>query len=216
MKAGWSGLVLGPALSACVVMEPTPNERDSGPHLAAEVRPATPDAGDAGSDASEAGDVAVEVGPADAAKDCSSCTQFEMCGDPSGQCAKVSCINGSYPPYACMGLGPRVCGCDGVQYPNECMANSHGTDFDTRPGACAAPDPSLFTCGTSYCKRGEEYCEGLYGDWSDGLLSCRPKPAACTKLDCACAKSAPCSHPSFDAYKCTDDGKSDVFVACTI
>ena len=115
-------------------------------------------------------------------------------GGNEGDCARnADCARGSYCAREqgdCDGIGtcevlPRactrefrpVCGCDGVTYPNACVAASQGATIDY-VGACEKEPPEE-GCRTnrdcdevgSYCAKEPEDC--------DGVGECRERPMVC-------------------------------------
>ncbi len=77
-------------------------------------------------------------------------------------------------PSSCPDARDPVCGCNGVTYDNECLANDAGVNVSSR-GACS----TVGTCASNVdCGRGQ-YCAGT---GCDGEGRCQGMPDACPEI----------------------------------
>ncbi len=122
----------------------------------------------------------------------SGCGAKEVCTFRDDSCGK------SWPgacearPTTCPTEGPPACGCDGVVYDNDCLAQQAGVDMGT---GCTAP-PGLLLCGTRYCKAGAEYCRVTVLAHAPMTYTseCVPIPTDCPNgANCACLSNQPCA-----------------------
>ena len=98
------------------------------------------------------------------------CGSTQFCEKAAGDCGGIGdCV--SYPPW-CMPIGGPVCGCDGVSYDYECLANLAGQSVDFE-GEC--PPPS---CQSNAECDERDYCAKSVGD-CDGTGVCEQRPAGC-------------------------------------
>lgn len=119
----------------------------------------------------------------------SGCSTTEYCGFKHNSCGNSSPGTCKGKPTACPSAGPPACGCDGVVYANDCVAQQAGVDMGT---ACMAP-PGMMPCGTRFCTFGVEYCRITVSAGANDLAECMPLPAGCTAGgDCACLANEPC------------------------
>lgn len=110
-------------------------------------------------------------------------TEVQSCGEVqgTGQC--------STKPTVCTKDWGPVCGCDGRNYSNDCVAHSHGVSIRHR-GLCEEPGGSAGGAGDECGGSGATECStGLYCDYSiDASCGtkersgvCQPRPQACTR-----------------------------------
>ena len=67
----------------------------------------------------------------------------------TGTCLKPNAVGACGPkPTACPGVGPTVCGCDGVQYLNDCEAARQGGTSVASGGACNFGDAGIADAAT--------------------------------------------------------------------
>jgi hypothetical protein len=118
------------------------------------------------------------------------CTVDQTCGYPVGTCSGTKSCQ---PATSCMDE-KVVCGCDGMNYANQCDAEHLGGG--TMSAAACAPPAGKFTCiyeyqVPKYCTLGAEYCHiTATGDLY--TLACVPLPASCgaSPTDCSCLQDA--------------------------
>lgn len=96
------------------------------------------------------------------------------CGsfDAPGHCTTTTAM-------LCPQVVDEVCGCDGVTYSNECMANLAGTSAMSK-GACAEPEPELPPCHVGGCS--SQVCSERVGI----ITTCE------YKAEYACYRNAAC------------------------
>ncbi|HEY8427119.1 MAG TPA: hypothetical protein VIL20_02045 [Sandaracinaceae bacterium] len=97
------------------------------------------------------------------------CGPGEFCEITDGSCGVGTC---QPRPTVCPGDCPGVCGCDGVQYCNVCLAHRAGVDV-AEGGGCAPP-----TCAPMDARDPDGSCPGTLGFAFDG--------ARCVGLHCTC------------------------------
>lgn len=107
------------------------------------------------------------------------CTGAEVCITPEGACGgSGTCV---LPDDECSRDCPVVCGCDGSDYCNECIANRAGVSIDRR-GSCSGE-----LCGGVSCGAGQQCCDDCAGGQrcvSAGLM-CPVCPGGCeSNFDC--------------------------------
>ncbi len=109
------------------------------------------------------------------------CDTGLACQYPAGECdtadAAGVCV---VVPDACPDTGPKVCGCDGLTYDNECQLLKAGIR-QANQGACPSGDEPRSCAANRECGAGA-FCELPRGacDSTDGL--CSPRAADCPKL----------------------------------
>jgi hypothetical protein len=78
-------------------------------------------------------------------------------GDGEGE--DPECLCGAVPEVCDNSVTRRVCGYDGLVYPNRCEAHRARVDLPGAQGTCAEElDGGLFLCGGIYCQTGVEVC----------------------------------------------------------
>lgn len=112
------------------------------------------------------------------------CGAGEFCDWDDNSCGAADQLGVCRPlPEACYLILAPVCGCDGITYDNDCIANDAGVSI-AREGACEATGGDCgglagLTCGT------DEYCHYEEADMcgaADQLGECRPIPEACPEI----------------------------------
>ncbi|NUP09689.1 MAG: hypothetical protein HOW73_26895 [Polyangiaceae bacterium] len=129
-------------------------------------------------------------------------------------CLSYGCEDDLCLPADCASFaGPPVCGHDGEDYENACLAYRAGVGvFAT--GACALAREGSFRCGTGVCDEDIEYCHYAQddGECATFAYTCTALFDGCNGVpSCDCVElPEPC-----DNYSCTIvDG--DMFVECTV
>ena len=108
-------------------------------------------------------------------------SEVQACGEvqASGKCMST--------PTACTKEWAPVCGCDGRNYSNDCVAHSHGVSVRHR-GLCEGSGPTAAGQGAA-CggPQGTACATGLFCEYAaDGACgtkkagNCQPRPQACT------------------------------------
>ncbi len=131
------------------------------------------------------------AGPAD-------CAGGEWCALPAGVCGGLGDCR-PLPP-ACPGDCPGVCGCDGVDYCNECGANALGVNVASF-GPCTA-----MVCGDRVCPPGTNCCPLCFGE-----LDCVPgPPGLCPDVFCPaeCRVNEECGPFEYCAFAPLECGPS--------
>lgn len=148
---------------------------DTAPDIGADTAPdvgvdTTPDVG-----VDTAPDVLDDVAP-DASGACASnrdCAAGELCDRPAGACDTAGTCTTR--PTACPRVVDPVCGCDGLDYLNPCLARQAGTTVATE-GECA---PTSDCASNSDCDRGQ-YCESPTSTCGAG--TCVARPTGCADI----------------------------------
>jgi len=91
-----------------------------------------------------------------------------MIADAGGTCAAI--------PSGCTKELNPVCGCDGKDYSNPCMAAAAGVNV-AKAGACATESP----CGGGTCAS-TEYCDYATEGACSGAGTCKARPEICSGL----------------------------------
>jgi hypothetical protein len=72
--------------------------------------------------------------PVGACRSATDCEMGEFCQKPDGECSGIGeCARR---PEMCAQMHQPVCGCDGMDYSNPCVAAAAGTSVD-KPGTCS-------------------------------------------------------------------------------
>lgn len=122
----------------------------------------------------------------------SGCAANEVCLFPDDACGKSAPGACAARPATCSGTGPKVCGCDGAVYDDQCLAHKAGVDL----GSSCTPPAGTHPCGTAFCKLGAEYCRITVTSSTGALTSeCPALPSGCSgDGDCACLADEPCAN----------------------
>ena len=104
--------------------------------------------------------------PCDSSDDCG---PDDYCAKKPGECDSQGVC--SPRPRYCPVIWKPVCGCDGVTYPNRCVAARAGVSVD-HEGQCARPCKSNRHCDP------HDYCAKAEGD-CDGEGTCERRPRVC-------------------------------------
>jgi hypothetical protein len=87
-----------------------------------------------------------------------SCSATTYCDFPTHSCGVASAGECLPRPISCGPTSePRICGCDGKLYANDCEIHVRGLDLDEN-GRCPVP-AGRFTCGYTQCEIATEYCQ---------------------------------------------------------
>lgn len=118
------------------------------------------------------------------------CTTNGDCG--SGFCYKTTCEAGAEGtcegvPSLCLVIGSGICGCDGVTYINECLAQKAQVSTDSTGAACDAE----VTCSSNADCQDDEYCD---------KETCGAVSGTCTAVPLTCKV------PIIDSEVCGCDG----------
>jgi hypothetical protein len=110
------------------------------------------------------------------------CPEQQACQYPFGQCNQPDLAGVCVPvPATCPKNGPRVCGCDGITYANECELLKAGVR-PAKKGACKEEPPKVCKSDKD-CTAANSFCEfkaGACGDKGSGR--CMVKPELCTQI----------------------------------
>ncbi len=118
----------------------------------------------------EAGPSCPDVSCAPTCSPSEPCAEAEYCEMPGGACGTGTC---KPRPTGCPRDCPRVCGCDGIEYCNACLAHAGGTDVATGV-TCATPP-----CVAMDARDDGGSCPGTLGFAFDGTR--------CVGIHCACS-----------------------------
>jgi hypothetical protein len=135
----------------------------------------------------DAGDLPTPGQQCTTAIDCDSGEYCEKlgCGDTFGSCAAAPFAGG------CPAEGLPVCGCDGVNYWNDCLRRAAGVAANLELGQCSRPRP----CGPGNECPGDAVCALLLPRPTD----CgRPFPPRCWAVPTTCSSREqflPCGQP---------------------
>ncbi|MGE0786037.1 MAG: fibrinogen-like YCDxxxxGGGW domain-containing protein [Sandaracinaceae bacterium] len=114
------------------------------------------------------------------------CGGTSVCYVPNGICGGVGTCQ--EPPTDCTRDCPIVCGCDGNDYCNECIARRQGQSI-SHAGSCGSE-----MCGFTMCRGGEHCCPLCFGD-----AICVPGGEPCPDVECpeGCFDNAECDFGLF-------------------
>jgi len=151
-------------------------DEDAGAETDAGVERDGGSASDAGSEV-DAGS-AQDAGPPVACGTEAPCRSTEYChhGGTCGRGGVSSCMPR---PELCPEDCPGVCGCDGSDYCNGCLARSRGVDVDPSGRACGEPD-----CDAMDARSDGGACDGFFGYAWDGDSCVGISGCACVGRDC--------------------------------
>jgi hypothetical protein len=111
------------------------------------------------------------------------CPDGQACQFPSGQCNTADLAGTCVAvPGTCPTTGPRVCGCDGVSYANECELLKAGVR-QAKQGDCGASEQSKVCKSDAECTEKNTFCEWKTGTCSDKIPGrCTVKPEICPQI----------------------------------
>ncbi|MGE0786036.1 MAG: fibrinogen-like YCDxxxxGGGW domain-containing protein [Sandaracinaceae bacterium] len=118
------------------------------------------------------------------------CTAPALCVPPDGVCGGVATCQ--TPPTDCSRECTIVCGCDGNDYCNECIAHRQGQSV-SHPGSCEGVPCGGTTCGS------DEQCCSICG--RDEL--CVPDVGTCPDVVCpdGCMSNSDCDDEEYCAFE---------------
>jgi hypothetical protein len=123
-----------------------------------------------------------------------SCTAATYCTWKNYSCGVADQIGTcAARPGACVEVVQPVCACNGMTYSNECAAATAGQDLSDAEN-CPPPE-GMFSCGTTFCSHGSEYCRKTFGPTPDAspTFRCEPIPGGCGQSpSCGCLAGEMC------------------------
>ena len=109
------------------------------------------------------------------------CPAGQACRFPTNQCNTPDLAGTCVPiPATCPKQGPRVCGCDGVTYRNECELLVAGVR-PAKKGACGRGAERAASCRSNADCTAIEFCEFRAGTCG-GTGRCMVRPEVCTQI----------------------------------
>jgi hypothetical protein len=111
------------------------------------------------------------------------CPDGQACQFPAGQCNTPDLAGTCVAvPSTCPERGPRVCGCDGVTYANECELLKAGVR-QAKQGDCGTTEQPAVCKSDAECKEKNSFCEWKAGTCSDKLPGrCTAEPPICPQI----------------------------------
>ncbi len=111
------------------------------------------------------------------------CPQGQACQFPTGQCNTPDLAGTCVAvPEACPKTGPKVCGCDGVTYANECDLLKAGVR-EAKKGDCGAAEQPKVCKSDADCTQPNNFCEFKAGTCgTKGSGRCTLKPQICPEI----------------------------------
>jgi hypothetical protein len=136
------------------------------------------------------------------------CAATEFCDYDDNSCGLADQTGICRPrPEVCTLIFDPVCACDGLVYPNECTANSEGSDLNAQ-GTCEVPT-GMFTCGFKQCDLQTQYCLHEPRRSGPDTFTCAALPACpSTPATCACLASERCGNA------CSGNGSVGLRLTC--
>lgn len=125
-------------------------------------------------------ETAAQTGPACGGSNAAKCPDGQACQFPAGQCG-VADLQGNCVtvPATCPEGGPKVCGCDGITYANECQLLKAGVR-QAKKGDCRATEEPRACKADADCNATSVFCEFLAGTCgTQGPGRCLAEPQVC-------------------------------------
>jgi Kazal-type serine protease inhibitor-like protein len=111
------------------------------------------------------------------------CPENQACQFPAGMCNAPDLAGTCVAvPKNCPKEGPRICGCDGVTYPNECELLKAGVR-EAKKGACGATEQRKTCKSNADCTQPNNFCEFKTGTCgTTGSGRCTLEPQICPQI----------------------------------
>jgi hypothetical protein len=111
------------------------------------------------------------------------CPEQQACQFPVGQCNAPDLAGTCVAvPATCEKNGPRVCGCDGVTYGNECELLKAGVR-EAKKGDCGAAEQPKVCKSNADCTATNNFCEFKTGTCGQkGSGRCTAEPQICPQI----------------------------------